>query len=110
MAAKIKAGDKVVVLTGRDKGKEGVVRSFIPKDNKVIVEGIAMVKRHQKPTQTDAGGIREKEAAIAASNVAIIDPSDNAACRVRFQINAEGAKVRVSHRTGTEIPEKDWRS
>lgn len=110
MAAKIKAGDEVIVLTGKDRGKRAVVRSFSPKQNKVVVEGVAMIKRHQKPTQTDPGGIKEREAAINVSNVALVDPSDSKACRVKFQIKEDGSKVRVSHRTGTAIPERDWRS
>ncbi|WP_417568563.1 50S ribosomal protein L24 [Marivibrio halodurans] len=103
MAAKIKKGDTVVVLTGRDKGKEGEVLSVRPKDNKVVVQGVAMAKRHQRPSQTSQGGIVEQEMAIDISNVALLDPKDKKPTRVGFKVLNDGRKVRVSKRSGEEI-------
>ena len=103
MAAKVKKGDKVVVTTGRDKGKEGEVLSVIPAENKVVVSGVNVVKRHTRPTQTSAGGIVEKEAAIAVSNVAVIDPKDGKATKVGFKVLKDGKKVRFAKRSGEVI-------
>lgn len=103
MAAKIKKGDTVVVLTGRDKGKEGEVLSVRPKENKVVVQGVAVAKRHQRPSQTSQGGIVEQEMAIDMSNVALLDPKDNKPTRVGFKVLNDGRKVRVSKRSGEEI-------
>ena len=100
MAAKIKKGDRVEVLTGRDKGKRGDVLKVQPKDGRVIVQGVAMVKRHQRPTQFDGGGIKEFEASIDLSNVALIDPKDDKPTRVGFKNLEDGKKVRFSKRTG----------
>lgn len=102
MAMKIKKGDQVIVITGRDKGKTGEVLKSIPKDNKVLVQGINLVKRHQKPTQENAGGIQTKEAPIHVSNVALIDPKSGKATRVGFKI-VNDQKVRVSKRSGEVI-------
>ena len=103
MAAKIKKGDKVVVLTGRDRGKEGEVLAVQPKQGRVIVQGVNMVKRHQRQTQTAQGGIIDKEAPIAISNVAIPDPKDGKPSRVGFKVLDDGRKVRVAKRSGEVI-------
>ena len=102
MAMKIKKGDQVIVITGRDKGKTGEVIKSMPKENKVVVQGINLVKRHTKPTQESAGGIISKEAPIHVSNVALIDPKDGKATRVGFKVE-DGKKVRVSKRSGEVI-------
>ena len=102
MAMKIKKGDQVIVITGRDKGKTGEVIKSMPKENKVIVQGINLVKRHTKPTQESAGGIVTKEAPIHVSNVALIDPKSGKATRVGFKIE-NGQKVRVAKRSGEVI-------
>lgn len=103
MAMRIKKGDQVIVITGRDKGKTGEVIKSMPKENKVLVQGINLVKRHTKPTQESAGGIVSKEAPIHVSNVALIDPKDGKATRVGFRIEKDGQKVRVSKRSGEVI-------
>lgn len=102
MAMRIKKGDQVIVITGRDKGKTGEVIKSMPKENKVIVQGINLVKRHTKPTQESAGGIVTKEAPIHVSNVALIDPKSGKATRVGFKIE-NGQKVRVAKRSGEVI-------
>ena len=102
MAMKIKKGDQVIVITGRDKGKTGEVIKSMPKENKVVVQGINLVKRHTKPTQESAGGIVTKEAPIHVSNVALIDPKSGKATRVGFKVE-NGQKVRVSKRSGEVI-------
>ncbi|AMN53165.1 MULTISPECIES: 50S ribosomal protein L24 [Stappiaceae] len=103
MAAKIKKGDTVVVLTGRDKGKSGEVIQMLPADNKALVRGINMVRRHQKQTQTQEAGIVAKEAPIHLSNVALADPKDGKATRVGFKVQDDGTKVRVAKRSGDLI-------
>ncbi|NVJ93668.1 MAG: 50S ribosomal protein L24 [Methylocystaceae bacterium] len=100
MAAKIKKGDNVIVLTGKDKGKQGEVLSVKPADAKAVVQGVNMVKRHTKPTQFQAGGIVEKEAAIAISNIAVVDPKEGKATRVGFKTLEDGKKVRVAKLSG----------
>jgi large subunit ribosomal protein L24 len=102
MAAKIKKGDKVVVLSGKDKGKTGEVTRVLPKDGKVVVSGVNTVKRHQRPTQTNAGGIEEKDAPIHVSNVALADPKSGEPTRVGFQMK-DGKKVRVAKKSGEVI-------
>ncbi|MEO0977635.1 MAG: 50S ribosomal protein L24 [Pseudomonadota bacterium] len=103
MAAKIKKGDTVVVLTGRDKGKSGEVIQVLPTDNKALVRGINMVRRHQKQTQTQEAGIVSKEAPIHLSNVALADPKDGKPTRVGFKVQDDGTKVRVARRSGDLI-------
>ncbi|WP_420414722.1 50S ribosomal protein L24 [Roseibium sp.] len=103
MAAKIKKGDTVVVLTGRDKGKSGEVIQMLPADNKALVRGINLVRRHQKQTQTQEAGIVSKEAPIHLSNIALADPKDGKATRVGFKVQDDGAKVRVAKRSGDLI-------
>jgi large subunit ribosomal protein L24 len=93
----------VVVLTGRDKGKSGEVIQMLPADNKALVRGINMVRRHQKQTQTQEAGIVAKEAPIHLSNVALADPKDGKATRVGFKVQDDGTKVRVAKRSGDLI-------
>jgi large subunit ribosomal protein L24 len=102
MAAKIKKGDTVVVLAGRDKGKTGEVVQSIPTESRVVVRGINIVKRHQRPTQTSAGGIETKEAPIHVSNVALADPKTGEATRVGFKMEGD-RKVRVAKKSGEVI-------
>ncbi len=104
MAAKIKKGDYVVVLTGKDKGRKGEVTKVFPKEGRVIVSGVRMVKRHVRPTQWDPeGGIRSFEAPIDISNVAHLDPKDGKPTRVGFKVLKDGTKVRVAKRSGEVI-------
>ncbi len=103
MSMKIKKGDKVIVITGKDKGKTGEVTKVMPKDNKVVVAGVNMAKRHQKPSQENAGGIIEKEMPIHVSNVALVDPKSGKATRVAMRIEEGGRKVRVAKRSGDVI-------
>ena len=102
MAAKIRKGDKVIVLTGRDKGRTGEVFEVRPTEGKALVRGVNLVKRHQKQSQTQEGGIISKEAPIQLSNIAIVG-ADGKATRVGFKIQADGTKVRVAKRSGAEI-------
>ena len=102
MAAKIKKGDKVIVLTGRDKGKTGEVTLVLPKEERVVVSGVNVVKRHQRATQTAPGGIVEKNASIHVSNVALADPKSGEATRVGFKVE-DGKKVRVAKKSGEVI-------
>lgn len=96
----VKKGDKVKVITGKDKNKEGVVLAAFPKNDKVVVEGVNVVKKHQKPSQTaPQGGIVEMEAPIHVSNVMVVDPSNGEATRVGYKA-VDGKKVRVSKKTG----------
>ena len=100
---KIKKGDHVVVLTGRDKGKHGEVLKLMPEENRAIVKGIAMIRRHQRQTATQDGGIISKEAAIHVSNLAIEDPKDGKPTRVGFKFLKDGRKVRFAKRSGEVI-------
>ncbi|MCB1413204.1 MAG: 50S ribosomal protein L24 [Xanthobacteraceae bacterium] len=102
MAAKIRKGDKVIVLTGRDKGRTGEVFEVRPAENRALVRGVNMVKRHQKQTQNQEGGIISKEAPIHLSNIAIVG-RDGKPTRVGFKIQADGTKARVAKRSGAEI-------
>ena len=97
---KIKKNDTVIILSGDDKGKTGVVKQALPKENKVVVEGINMVKRNTKPSQTTPGGIVSKEAAIHVSNVALV--SEGKATKVGYK-TVDGKKVRVARKTGAVI-------
>lgn len=103
MAAKLKKGDKVIVLAGKDKGKRGEIMKMVPADDKALVQGVNMVKRHTKQTQTNQGGIIAKEALIHVSNLAIEDPKDGSATRVGFRIEKDGSKVRVAKKSGGVI-------
>ena len=95
MAAKIKKGDKVVVLTGKDRGAEGEVIQVMPQRDRVVVRGINLIKRHQRQSQTEQGGIITREAPLHISNVALKDPSTGKATRVGFKIE-DGKKVRIA--------------
>jgi len=103
MAAKIKKGDRVVVITGKEKGREGQVLQVSPKDQRVLVAGVNMDKRHTRPTQADPqGGIKNKEATLHISNVALLDPKSGGPTRVGFRIE-DGKKVRVAKKSGEVI-------
>jgi len=103
MSAKIKKGDRVVVLAGRDKGRQGQVLRVLPKDDRLFVGGINMVQRHTRPSQGDPqGGIKNKEASLHVSNVALLDPKTGAATRVGFNIEGD-KKVRVAKKSGEVI-------
>jgi large subunit ribosomal protein L24 len=97
---KIKKGDRVVVITGKDKGRTGEVLKVIPKENRVVVQGINVVKRHTRPAMGNPGGIVEKEGTIHVSNVAHLDPKDNKPTRVGYKQLEDGRKVRVARRSG----------
>jgi large subunit ribosomal protein L24 len=100
---KIKKGDRVVVLAGRDKGKRGEVLQVIPAENRALVQGINVVRRHQKQSPQQDGGIVAKEAPIHISNIAIEDPSDGSPSRVGFKFTDDGRKVRFAKRSGETI-------
>jgi large subunit ribosomal protein L24 len=106
MAAKIKKGDKVVVLTGRDKGRTGEVLEVRPAEGRALVRGVNMVKRHQRQTAQQEGGIISKEGTIHLSNLALADPNDGKPTRIGFKFVGEGndrKKVRFAKRSGVEI-------
>ncbi|MDB5569916.1 MAG: ribosomal protein [Hyphomicrobiales bacterium] len=103
MAAKIKKGDKVVALAGRDKGRTGEVVKVNPTEGRALVRGINMVRRHQRQTQTQEGGIISKEAPIDLSNLSLIDPKDGKPTRVGFKTLEDGRKVRFAKRSGDLI-------
>jgi len=106
MAAKIRKGDKVIVLTGRDKGRSGEVIEVRPADERALVRGVNMVKRHQRQSASQEGGIISKESTIHLSNLALADPKDGKPTRVGFKLVGEGEdrkKVRVAKRSGVEI-------
>ncbi len=103
MANRFKKGDKVIVLTGKDRGKTGDIVKAIPQEGRVIVQGINMMRRHTRPSASEAGGIVEKEASIHVSNVAIVDPKENVATRVGFRMLDDGTKVRFAKRSGEVI-------
>jgi large subunit ribosomal protein L24 len=97
---KIKKGDKVVVITGRDKGKSGEVLRVLREEDRVLVQGVNMMKRHTRPAAGQPGGIIEKEAAIHISNVAHLDPKSNEPTRVGYKVLEDGRKVRFAKRSG----------
>ena len=99
---KIRKGDEVVVLTGKDKGRKGSVLQVLPKDNRAVVSGVNVVKRHQRQTASSEGGIISKEAPIDLSNLALLDPKDSKPTRVGFRMEGE-RKVRYSKRSGEVI-------
>ena len=103
MAAKIKKGDKVVVLTGRDKGRSGEVVQVMPKEERAIVRGVNLVKKHQKQTMNQEGGIISKEAPIHLSNLGLADPKDGKPTRVGLKVLDDGRKVRFAKRSGDLI-------
>ena len=99
---KIKKGDQVIVMSGDDKGNTGEVVEAMPKEGKVVVQGVNLVKRHTKPSQTTPGGIVTKEAPISVSNVAIVDPKSNKASKIGYK-EVDGKKVRVARKSGEVI-------
>ena len=103
MAAKIRKGDKVVVLTGRDKGRSGEVIEVRPAEGRALVRGINMVKRHQRQTANQEGGIISKEGTIHLSNLAVADPKSGKPTRVGFKVMKDGKRVRVAKLSGVEI-------
>ncbi len=102
MAAKIKKGDKVIVLAGKDRGAEGEVVSVMPTEDRIVVRGVNLIKKHQKQTQKDQGGIISLEASIHVSNVALRDPSTGKPTRVGFKIE-DGKKKRIAKASGEVI-------
>jgi large subunit ribosomal protein L24 len=100
---KIRKGDKVVVLTGKDKGRSGEVQRVSPKEGRAVVAGINMVKRHQRQTASQEAGIVNREAPIQLSNLAVADPKDGKATRVGFKTLDDGRKVRYAKRSGDLI-------
>ena len=102
MSSKIKKGDNVMVMTGKDKGKTGEVLSVLPVKERLLVRGVNIVKRHTKPSQTAPGGIVERESTVHVSNVALIDPTSNKATKIGFRVLEDGRKVRFS-KSSSEI-------
>jgi large subunit ribosomal protein L24 len=100
---KIRKGDHVVVITGKDKGKKGEVLKVMPAENRVIVRGVAVVRRHQRQTATQEGGIISKEGPIHVSNIALEDPKDGSPTRVGYKFLKDGRKVRFAKRSGEII-------
>ena len=105
-SAKIKKGDRVFVLAGRDKGKQGEVISVMPSENRALVRGVNIVRKHQKQSASQEGGIISKEGPIDLSNLALEDPKDGKPTRVGFKVLADGKKVRIAKRSGEVIPER----
>ena len=105
-SANIKKGDQVIVMIGRDKGKKGEVYQVMPKEGRALVRGVNLVRRHQKQTAAQQGGIVSKEASIHLSNLALEDPKDGKPTRVGFKLLADGRKARFAKRSGELIPEK----
>ena len=103
MAAKIRKGDKVVVLSGRDKGRTGEVIEMRPSLERAVVRGVNMIKRNQKQSATQEGGIISKESSIHLSNIAIADPKDGKPTRVGWKVQKDGTRVRIAKRSGAEI-------
>ena len=106
-AAKIKKGDNVIVLAGRDKDKRGEVFKVMPKESRALVRGVNVVRRHQRQSASQEGGIVAKEAPIHLSNLALEDPRDGKPTRVGFKMLDDGRKVRFAKRSGEIIPEKN---
>ncbi len=100
---KIKKGDNVVVISGRDKGKTGAVLRVLPAEGRAVVQGVNVVKRHTRPRLGEPGGIVEKELALHISNIAHVDPSSGKPTRIGYKLLADGRKVRVARRSGEVI-------
>ncbi len=100
---KIRKGDDVIVIAGKDKGKTGNVLRVMPKESRVLVQGVNMIKRHMRPSANSPGGIDEREASLHISNVALIDPESDKPTRVGFKFLADDRKVRVARRSGEMI-------
>ena len=103
MSANIRKGDSVIVTTGRDKGKKGEVLKVFPKEDRALVAGVNVVKRHQRQTQTQQGGIVNKESTIHLSNLAHVDPKSGKASRIGFKTLNDGRKVRFAKKSGEVI-------
>lgn len=103
---KLKKGDIVIVVTGKDKGKSGEILRMFPSEGRAIVAGVNMIKKHQKPSRTSAGGIITKEAKIQVSNIAFLDPIKKVATKIAFKILEDGSKVRVAKKSGEVIDNK----
>jgi len=103
MSAKIKKGDRVIVTTGRDKGKKGEVMKVFPKENRALVSGVNTVKRHQRQTQKQQGGIVSKELPVQLSNLAHVDPKSGVATRIGWKILGDGRRVRFAKKSGEVI-------
>ena len=99
----VKKGDRVIVIAGKDKGKKGEVIAAMPKESRVVVRGVNVVKKHRRPTPSHAGGIVEQEAPVHVSNVAQLDPKDDKPTRIGVKILDDGRKVRVARRSGEVI-------
>ena len=100
---KIKKGDEVIVLTGKDKGKKGEIIKMFPAKSRALVQGINLVKRHTRQTQTEKGGIITKEASIHLSNLSLIDPKSGAATKIGYKFEKDGTKVRIARASGEAI-------
>ncbi len=100
---KIKKGDKVVILTGRDRGKKGEILKILREKNRVVVQGINMATHHKRPTQTSPGGIEKKEMSLHISNVALADPKTGKPSRVGYKVLKDGSKVRVARKSGETV-------
>ena len=103
MAAKIRKGDEVIILTGRDKGKKGEVLEVNPSAQRAVVRGINKIKRHQRQTPNQSGGIVEKEASIHLSNIALLDPKTKKPTRIGFKLGKDGTKLRIAKRSGETL-------
>ena len=103
MAAKLRKGDKVVVTTGKDKGKRGEVLRVLPKEGRAVVQGVNTVTRHTRPSMQNQGGLVKKEAPIHLSNLMLIDPTSDKPTRVGFKRLEDGTKVRVARASGEQI-------
>jgi large subunit ribosomal protein L24 len=103
MAAKVKKGDKVVVISGKDKGKRGEVLRVLPKEQRAVVQGVNTVTRHTRPSMQTQGGLVKKEAPVHLSNLMLIDPSSDKPTRVGFKTLEDGTKVRIARASGEQI-------
>ena len=100
---KIKKGDQVIVISGKDKGKKGEVLRAIPSESRVVVQGVNVVKKHTKPSQFAAGGIEDKELSVHVSNVALVDPKKGVATRIGYKVGKDGKKMRVAKKSGETL-------
>ncbi|HIJ62923.1 MAG TPA: 50S ribosomal protein L24 [Rhodospirillaceae bacterium] len=103
MAAKVKKGDQVMVIAGKDKGKKGQVKLVMPTEKRVVVEGVGMVTKHTRPSMSSQGGLEKREAPIHLSNVALLDPKSGKPTRVGFKTLDDGRKVRIARPSGEQI-------
>ena len=100
---KVKKGDEVIVISGKEKGKKGKITQMITDKSRVVVGGVNLMKRHTKPSRTGAGGIVEKEASMHVSNVALVDPKSGKPTRAGYKIKEDGSKVRVARKSGEQV-------